>query len=125
MRYIEIFGLATSSGANARKSSASRSTIAVIGWRTCASYCARCALNHSRRLLRLSPRRNLSVSALNRGAASRMSAGVHELANQTIDLGRFLANDPMRAIGHVLDRQRRNHAVEPVQIAGEQRRVLL
>jgi hypothetical protein len=37
MRYSDVFGLATSSGAKERKSIASRSTIAIIGWRTCAS----------------------------------------------------------------------------------------
>jgi hypothetical protein len=37
MRYIDTFGLATSSGAKARKSCASRSTTTVIGWRTCIS----------------------------------------------------------------------------------------
>src|SRR5258705_9260284 len=124
MRYIEIFGLATSSGANVRKSSASRSTIAVIGWRTCVSYCSRCALNHSRRLLRPSPRRNLRVSALKRGAVPGMSAGRHEFPNQAIHLGRPLANDPVRALRHALDRERRNDAVEAVQVVREERRVL-
>jgi hypothetical protein len=37
MRYSDRFGSATSSGAKSRKSCASRSIIAIIGWRTAAS----------------------------------------------------------------------------------------
>jgi hypothetical protein len=42
--------------------------IAIIGARTWASYLSRCALNQSRRLFRLSPRRNVSDSWVKRGA---------------------------------------------------------
>src|SRR5438874_1192411 len=76
MRYIDVEGLATSSGANVRKSAASPSMIAIIGCRTCVSYSSRRALNHSRRLLRFSPRRNFSVSGVKRGAELAIAASV-------------------------------------------------
>src|SRR5262245_46264438 len=65
MRKSETFGSETSSGANERKSTARRASTSIIGARTCCSYSALRARNHSRSLLRFNARRKERVFEVN------------------------------------------------------------
>src|SRR5207244_9861152 len=48
-----------------------------------------------------------------------------EVADQAIDQGRLLVDEPVRAVGDATDREVRNVTRQPVEIAGQERRVLL
>src|SRR5262249_23271223 len=99
MRYSETFGAATRSGAKLRKSTASRSMIAIIGVRMIASYCALRGRNQSRALWRLSPRRNVSASGeKRRPLVVGTSVLGDEVANEPVHLVRLLSHDPVRAV---------------------------
>src|SRR5438105_14411130 len=55
----------------------------------------------------------------------RGDAASDEVADQAIDQGRLLVDEPVRAVGDATDREVRNPARQPVEVAGQERRVLL
>src|SRR5207302_6890812 len=55
----------------------------------------------------------------------RGDAASDEVADQAIDQGGLLVDEPVRAIGDATDREVRNPARQPVEVAGQERRVLL
>src|SRR5207253_1751661 len=48
-----------------------------------------------------------------------------EVADQAIDQGRLLVDEPVRAVGDATDREVRNVARQPVEVAGQERPVAL
>src|SRR5688572_2626045 len=114
MRYSDIFGLATRSGANVRNSPASRSTSAIIGARSSCSYWSLRALNHSRSLFRFSARRNDSAFGLKRIALPRRlrHALLHPPSDMRHEPDHPLDEHQLAAVMHLVLLRREQH-LEP------------
>src|SRR5215831_7085546 len=105
----------------ARMSTASRSMMAIIGWRTVASYSSRRALNHSRRLFRFSRFRNDRVAALKRGEPAGMLSGGLGLLRLEAGHSRLLLPREVRHdTDHALHQHQLRAVVHLVLLGGQQ-----